>query len=198
MIMNKKVLILIGIYLVRSRRWFASSYHRVKYKVLFNIPIGSTTTIEKGVWVRPFANLNVGSGCYVGKNVFFDVGNDLQRCQGLSIGDKSWVSQNCLLQCSGKISIGSNVLVGEFTSIRDTTHAYSDCEKPIKDQASIVGELVIEDNVWIGRGCLILGQPGGITIGAGSIIGANSVVTKSIPSNTVWGGVPARLIKQRT
>ncbi len=191
----KKSLILIFVYISIGLRSVISAYRRVKYKGMYNISIGSATIIEKGVWIRPFANLKIDSKCYIGKDVSIDVGSDLQRCQGLTIGDKTWISQNCLLQSSGKVSIGSNVLIGEFTSIRDTTHSYSDYDKPIKDQSSVVGELIIEDNVWIGRGCLILGQPDGISIGTGSIIGANSVVTNSIPQNSVWGGVPARFIK---
>jgi acetyltransferase-like isoleucine patch superfamily enzyme len=52
---------------------------------------------------------------------------------------------------------------------------------------------VIEDNVWIGESVVILP---GVTIGKNSIIGANAVVTKSIPENSIAGGNPARIIKK--
>jgi acetyltransferase-like isoleucine patch superfamily enzyme len=52
----------------------------------------------------------------------------------------------------------------------------------------------IEDNVWIGSNCTI-GK--GVTIGTGSIIAANSFVNKSIPANSIAGGVPAKIIKKR-
>ncbi|QWG03992.1 hypothetical protein KMW28_13775 [Flammeovirga yaeyamensis] len=52
----------------------------------------------------------------------------------------------------------------------------------------------IGENCWIGRGCIILA---GVTIGDGAIIAANSVVNKNIPSNTIYGGVPAKFIKDR-
>lgn len=192
-----KYLAFLSVYFVNKLQKLFSVSKRRKYKLLYNISIGGGTTIEKGEWIRPFAKLSIGSECYIGRNVIFDVGSDLQRCKGLTIGDKTWISQNCLLQTAGNISIGENVLIGEYSSIRDATHSYHDLQEAIKDQPSIVGELTIENNVWIGRGCLILGRPGGIKIGAGSIIGANSVVTQSIEKNTIWGGVPARLIKVR-
>ena len=55
------------------------------------------------------------------------------------------------------------------------------------------GPVKIENNVWIGEGACILPN---VTIGANSIVGANSVVTKSFPTNSIIGGVPAKLIKE--
>lgn len=52
--------------------------------------------------------------------------------------------------------------------------------------------ITVEDNVWIGGGCIILA---GVTIGSGSVIGAGSVVTKSIPANCIAVGNPCKVIK---
>ena len=57
------------------------------------------------------------------------------------------------------------------------------------------GAVVIEDNVWLGDNVCVLS---GITIGKGAIIGANSVVTHSIPPYSVAAGTPAKVIKQIT
>lgn len=54
------------------------------------------------------------------------------------------------------------------------------------------GPVVIEDNVWIGEHACIMP---GTTIGKGSIVGANAVVTKDVPPYSLVGGVPAKLIK---
>jgi acetyltransferase-like isoleucine patch superfamily enzyme len=52
---------------------------------------------------------------------------------------------------------------------------------------------VIEENVWIGAGVTVLP---GCAIGKNSVVGAGSVVTKSIPANEVWAGIPARKIRE--
>lgn len=56
------------------------------------------------------------------------------------------------------------------------------------------GITIIEDDVWIGHNATIIG---GVTIGKGSIIAAGSVVTKDVPPCEVWGGIPAKKIKDR-
>ena len=56
------------------------------------------------------------------------------------------------------------------------------------------GVTIIEDDVWIGTGSIIMS---GITIGRGSIVAAGAVVTKSIPPCEIWGGNPAKKIKNR-
>lgn len=56
------------------------------------------------------------------------------------------------------------------------------------------GEIIIEDDVWIGMDSIIMS---GVTIGKGSVVAAGSVVTKNVPPYTVVGGNPARIIKYR-
>ena len=56
------------------------------------------------------------------------------------------------------------------------------------------GRVIVESDVWIGHGCIVLS---GVTIGMGSIIAAGSVLTKDVPPCEVWGGVPARKIRDR-
>ena len=55
-------------------------------------------------------------------------------------------------------------------------------------------EIVIEDDVWIGTQSIILK---GVTIGKGSIVGAGSLVNRSIPGNEIWAGSPAKFIRHR-
>jgi maltose O-acetyltransferase len=93
------------------------------------------------------------------------------------------------------ISIGNNVLVAPNVTFVTAGHNYKSLDLP-----DIAGSIIIEDNVWIGMGSIIIGSgkaTGVIIIGKGAVIGAGSVVTKHVPAWTVVGGVPAKKIKDR-
>lgn len=99
-----------------------------------------------------------------------------------------------------KVKIGNNVLIAGKVFITDLEHgSYIGNEYDsnpcsiVKDRQLSSKAVIIEDNVWIGEHVSVLP---GVTIGENSIIGANSVVTKSIPPNSIAVGCPARVIKQ--
>src|SRR5690606_22030104 len=94
-------------------------------------------------------------------------------------------------------SIAYNVIIGptEHNTHLPSMSPYS----PKLDALSISSDLpirkvIIEDEVWIGANAVVLQ---GVVIGYGSIIAAGAVVTKSIPPMEIWGGVPAKKIKDR-
>ena len=138
-------------------------------------------------------SLTTGYGCRFesfsedgSKTLFF--GNNVQL--------NDYVHINAL-KC---VRIGDNVLIASKVFITDLLHgSYNGDEKDslpvsiVKDRPLSAKPVVIENNVWIGELCSVLP---GITIGENSIIGANSVVTKSIPANSIAAGNPAKVIKQ--
>lgn len=162
-----------------------------------------TTHGHKGRHIKFGPDINVTPGCWLelGENIsiearcIFEISINPQA--KVKIGDGTWISHDCHVCSYNQIDIGSQVLIGEFVSIRDSTHGAADSKVPIKKQKDILGSIIIEDDVWIGRGCLVQGKPEGVVIGHGAVIAANSVVSRSIPTMEVWGGVPARFIKRR-
>lgn len=98
-----------------------------------------------------------------------------------------FINYNSVIECYNKISIGRNVKISENVIIRD-----SDGHTIIREGYNMSKPIIIEDDVWIGLNCTILK---GVTIGRGSIVAAGSVVTKSVPPNSLVAGVPARVIK---
>ena len=98
------------------------------------------------------------------------------------------------------VKIGNNVLLASKIYISDCSHgSYSGDENDSHpesiphDRPLFSKPVVIEDNVWLGEFVSVLP---GVTIGKGSIIGTNSVVSKNIPSNVIAVGSPAKPIKK--
>jgi len=112
----------------------------------------------------------------------------------LHIGKNSRIGSFSIIGCNERITIGENCLISQSVSIRDTDHNFSDVETPIVDQGIITSPIIIKDNVWIGYGAVIIK---GVTIGEGSIIAANAVVTKDVEPYSIVAGVPATLIRKR-
>ncbi len=112
----------------------------------------------------------------------------------LMIGKNVGISQTALI-CHQKISIGNHVKIGGGVCIYDTDfHSLDPQIRATKEdlQFKKKAPVIIHDHVFIGAFSIILK---GVTIGKNSIVGAGSVVTKSIPANQIWAGNPAKFIK---
>ena len=135
---------------------------------------------------------NLAQQC--GDNVAVDVGVFLINPEKMSFGSNVSINPMSYLTGTGGLSIGDNVSIAHRVTIMTATHNYDNISVPIKQQGITYKPVVIEDNVWIGANVVIVA---GCTVHSGAIIGANSVVTKEVHSNEVWGGVPAKYIKKR-
>lgn len=93
----------------------------------------------------------------------------------------------------GPVTIGNNCILAQNIVISGLNHGYEDPDIPIKDQKVTTKSIVIEDDCWIGANVAIAA---GVTIGKHSVIGAGSIVTKSIPPYHIAVGNPAKLIKK--
>lgn len=112
------------------------------------------------------------------------------------IGEHCYLNPHCSLYSGNGIRIGNYVLIAAGTSIMPTNHAITQRDAFIRNQgfAPSRGGVTIEDDVWIGANSVILD---GAHIERGAVIAAGSVVNGRIPTYSIWGGVPAKLIKER-
>lgn len=131
-------------------------------------------------------------GFKIGKKV--SVGHGVmifQRKDKITIGEGTFVNQNVYFDASSPISIGRHCDIGYnvvFSCAKHELKSNQKTNRPLVDSDPII----VNDYVWIGCNSVILA---GVTIGKNSVIAAGSVVTKSVPENSVFGGVPAKLIK---
>ena len=120
-------------------------------------------------------NFVVSSGCRIGvlENAVLTLGS-------------GYINYDSKIYCFNEITIGNNVSISENVIIRDSDN------HTINNSKSQSAPIIIEDNVLICMGAMILK---GVHIGEGSIIAAGAVVTSDVPPNSLVGGVPARVIK---
>ena len=143
-----------------------------------NIQIGDKTRIISGI------RNNVGRS----NKTVFETGQTGEILIGNNVGisNCTMISQNC-------IQIDNQVYIGGGTRIYDNDFHSIDIKTRIDNPTQIPSAKIhIMSGVFIGGHCTILK---GVTIGENSVIGSNSLVTKNIPENEIWGGVPAKKIK---
>lgn len=128
---------------------------------------------------------NCGKDAYIEAPFHCDYGFNI------SVGDRFYANAGCVFLDVTPITIGNNVMLGPHVQLYAATH-------PASAQQRLTGEecgvpIQIGDNVWIGGNTVIMP---GVTIGDNSVIGAGSVVTKSIPANVIAFGNPCRPQKE--
>ena len=109
----------------------------------------------------------------------------------ITLGDKVFFNFNCVVLDVAPVRIGSWVLCGPGVQIYAATHPLTAAER--RTGLELGKPVEIGDDVWIGGGAIICP---GVRIGARSVIGAGSVVTREIPSGVFAAGNPCRIIRQ--
>ncbi|MFE3847466.1 acyltransferase [Flavobacterium sp. LB3P45] len=110
------------------------------------------------------------------------------------IGNNVGIGEFAYLGGAGGLEIGDECIVGQYLSCHPENHNYEVLEIAIRHQGVSRKGIIIGKNCWIGSKVTILD---GVTIGNGCIIAAGCVVTKSFAKNSIIGGVPAKLLKNR-
>lgn len=176
----------------------------VSRNVLLVLSPKSQVILEKDCRLHPFSKIEtnpqssvqIGIGAYLSPYslVFAHGGSNIV------IGKGSMLSSYTTVTSINKVYIGEDVLMGPNVFIADYNHEYRDITLPVVRQGNIStttdgnsNEIHIGDGTWIGKNVVIVGN---VKIGCHCVIGANSVVTKDIPSYCVVAGSPAKIVKK--
>jgi acetyltransferase-like isoleucine patch superfamily enzyme len=150
---------------------------------------GKLTRIKGRVRLKVSGTISVGDRVAFWGNPL-PVSVHVAKGATLRVGDRVFMNYGVDIGCYHRVTIGNDVLIGPLTNVLDDPlHELQpgDVARP--------APIVIEDNVWIARNCVI--QPG-VTIGRNSVIASGSVVTKDIPPNSLAAGVPAKVLRELT
>jgi acetyltransferase-like isoleucine patch superfamily enzyme len=109
----------------------------------------------------------------------------------LRIGSRSQVGIGCHFSLNAPVTIGDNVVFGHYIRILTDTHTIGPSGRRCGERIPLA--VTIEDGVWVASDVTILP---GVTIGAGSVVASGAVVTKSVPRNSLVGGVPAEVLRE--
>jgi acetyltransferase-like isoleucine patch superfamily enzyme len=151
---------------------------------------GDGVVFEPGVLVFHPENISLGSNIYIGHQSIIK-GYYKNR---ITIGDGTWIGQNCFFHGAGGLSIGKAVGIGPKVSVITSAHKDGDLELPVLHHEIEFKPVAICDGSDIGVGSVILP---GVTIGEGAIVGAGSVVTRDVEPYSIVAGSPARLLRMR-
>jgi maltose O-acetyltransferase len=107
----------------------------------------------------------------------------------ISIGNGTFLNYGTNISAARSVAVGRDCRIGQYTLIMDTDYHTSGA----LDERGPSEPIVIEDGVWLGARVIVLK---GVRIGAGSVVGANSLVTRDIPAGVIAAGSPARVVRR--
>jgi acetyltransferase-like isoleucine patch superfamily enzyme/glycosyltransferase involved in cell wall biosynthesis len=142
--------------------------------------------------------LKIGTGVKIDRDVWLTVPMEPDDGQPtIILDDGCKIGRRCMISAKNRIHIGRDVIFGPSVLVTDHLHAFEDVSVPITFQGITAGGTIrIEEGCWIGFGAAVICSQGELVLGKNSVVGANSVVTRSVPAYSVVVGNPARVVKQ--
>jgi acetyltransferase-like isoleucine patch superfamily enzyme len=154
---------------------------------------GKGSHLALPVRVEGAGQIAIGSRVFVGPGSWLVAGEPGAR---LEIGDGTGMSGYCVLSAMVHVRVGENVLFGRNVHVADHRHGIGLPDVPVRHQPLEDRRPVnIGDSSWLGQNVVILP---GVTIGAGAVVGANSVVRDDVPPRSIAAGSPARVVRTLT
>ena len=182
---------------------------------------GAVLTKMKTIWMQrtfPFARFGRGVSIHYSCDIRRSAASRIQIGDSVYIAPDTWpnipepggdappaiilqhgcrIGRRCMISAKNRVCLEEDVLLGPSVLITDHSHEFSNLDLPIHAQGLTAGGTVrVERNCWLGHGAAIICVSGDLVLGRNSVVGANTVVTRSIPPFSVVVGSPAKIIKR--
>ena len=158
---------------------------------------GKGLVIYRNAYIDALSSEGVffGDGCSIGMNTVIQCTSLLNQLgKGLIVGNNTGLGTHSFYGCAGGITLGDNVMVGNYVSFHSENHIFVDKNKTIREQGVSHEGIVIGNDCWIGAKATILD---GTIIEDGCVVAAGAVCRGYYPKNSIIAGVPAKVIKAR-
>lgn len=167
---------------------------RAKHLIAF----GKGVSIDDRCFIDALSEngIHFGNNVSLGKRTVIECSGSLRHIgKGLIVGNDVGLGRDCFYGCAGGIIIGSDTIIGNYVSFHSENHNSSILDIPIRLQGVNHIGISIGKNCWLGAKVTILD---GVFLGDGCIVAAGAVLSAGVyESNTIYGGVPAKIIKKR-
>jgi abequosyltransferase len=141
--------------------------------------------------------IKIGDGVWLDRDVWLNIPFTPNSGDPVIILDDGCrIGRRCMITAENRIHIGRNVIFAPSVLLMDHDHEFENATTPMVDRGTTKGGTIrIEEGCWLGFRVAVVCSEGELVIGKNSVIGANSVVTRSIPPYSVVTGNPGRVVK---
>ena len=172
--------------LLRLAHGLASRARAFWYRLL-GVKIGGACWLRAIEIPRGHRDIHLAVGVALDQGVVLLISGDSRGSEKIVIGRSAYINRSTMIDASERIEIGAGTLIGPFCYITDHDHAIGSAHDLVSKPTRI-GE-----RCWLGAHVTVLK---GVTIGDDTVVGAGSVVTKSLPARVVAVGNPARVLRE--
>ncbi|WP_276574107.1 acyltransferase [Vibrio sp. CyArs1] len=166
----------------------------VKLKCKNNISLGRFCKVKEYCYLDGLSKngINIGLNGSIGPYTRIECTGSIRDIGiGITIGDNFGVGAYSFFGAAGGISIGNNVIIGQYVSFHSENHSFDDMSKVIREQPVTRKGIILGNDIWVGSKVTFLD---GTELNNRTIVAAGSVVNKKFPPNVIIAGVPAKII----
>jgi acetyltransferase-like isoleucine patch superfamily enzyme len=155
------------------------------------LKFGAKSSLGKGTTIYSNSNWQIGDDVVIASNCSLQAREPGKNGEFL-VGNNSYIGDNTIIDLTSNVEIGNSVAIGPNCTLYTHDHDYKSATGIAAWKSPVITHPIrIEDGAWIGSNVTVLP---GVIIGSKAVVASGAVVTKSVDSRTVVGGVPAKIL----